>query len=276
MQKWQCRVAPSLGELEGEHNDVWGTLKYKSIYVPTVFMGLYSFRDFIELWNHRGRKAILWCGSDIVHFKNGYWLDENGNIRLDFQALAKWINESCYSFVENVVEHEELRKLGISSTIVPSFMGDVKKYKVSYKHSLRPKLYASVSGDNFKMYGWDRIDELAKQHPNVEFHLYGNTKPWKSPHKNVYVHGRISKEKMNEQIQKMQGGLRLLEHDGFSEILAKSILWGQWPVSAIPYPHMLSIDEIGTIKDKKEANIEGRDYYLREVNRFPWNDTFNE
>ena len=55
------------------------------------------------------------------------------------------------------------------------------------------------------------------------------------------MHGRVAQEVMNEEIKEMQGALRLTEMDGFSEILAKSILWGQWPVSLIKYSHILNI-----------------------------------
>ena len=69
----------------------------------------------------------------------------------------------------------------------------------------------------------------------------------------------------------MQGGIRLLEHDGFSEIIAKSVLWGQYPISLIPYPHTLLPSQIGTLVDRKEPNIEGRNYYRSVINKYKWN-----
>ena len=76
---------------------------------------------------------------------------------------------------------------------------------------------------------------------------------------------------MNEEIQKMQGALRLTEFDGFSEIIAKSLLWGQWPISLIFYPNTLRIESIGALKDLKEPNIKGREWLLSVVNKYPWN-----
>lgn len=273
MQKWQCRVAPSLGELEGTHQEAWGTDDYTNPQKPCVFFGLYGFNDFFTLWRHEGRRAILWAGSDIIHFRNGYWLDNGGSIRLDYKSLAAWINETCESYVENEVEEQALREVGIISKVVPSFMGKIEDYELSYKYVDRPKLYASVSGDNFDLYKWNEVEKLARKNPDKEFHLYGNTKPWHSANYNVIVHGRVSKEQMNSEIKEMQGGIRLLEHDGFSEILAKSVLWGQWPVSIIPYPHMLTPDSIDGILD--EPNLEGRQYYIRALNDYPWNSKKN-
>jgi hypothetical protein len=76
---------------------------------------------------------------------------------------------------------------------------------------------------------------------------------------------------MNEEIRVMPGALRLTAFDGFSEILAKSVLMGQWPVSLIEYPHMLSLDDLGSITSKRSPNTEGRDYYVKTLNKYPWN-----
>lgn len=281
--KWTCRVASSLGGgFAGTPEKVWGTPQWKpedvDIYGPTVFFGLYGLPDFYALWRHKGRKAILWAGSDITHFINGYWLDDKGEIRIEPQRLAEWINKNCENYVENGVEHEELMVLGIESKIVPSFLGDVKDYNIEFKYDQRPKVYASVSGDNFDMYGWSLIEHIADR-CNVDFFLYGNKTPWESKHSNVFVRGRVSQEEMNNEIKSMSCGLRTLEHDGFSEITAKSILWGQYPISYIGYPHVDSFKTreelvllLNNLVNKTSPNIQAREYYLKNVNKYPWNE----
>lgn len=262
----QCRIAPSLGALEGHPNDVWGTVEYTNRDDPTVFMGLYGFNDFYELWRHRGKKWAFWCGSDVRHFIAGYWLDDEGETHVNPDNLAEWINKYCESWCENEVEQTALANVGIYAQVCPSFMGNVKDYDVTYEWNEIPMAYASVSGNDFRLYGWDKIELLAEEHPEVLFFLYGNTVPWRTKHANVIVRGRIPKEQMNEEIKKMQGGLRLLEFDGFSEVIAKSVLWGQWPVSQIEYPHVLK-----SLEFPKEPNIAGREYYLKRLNDYPWN-----
>lgn len=294
----QIRIAPSLGALEGHPNDIWGTETYKpdfdaALKAPCLFFGLYGFKDFQALWNHKGEKHILWAGSDIRHFLNGYWLDDKGDIRLETTALVLWIIENCTSWVENQVEHDALMRHGILSHIVPSFLGKVEDFPLYFLKQDKVRLYTSVSGNDFKLYGWDKIPALAVANPDIEFHCYGNTietpllyynpvsvmtdvldemgYPATSPPPNVFVHGRVPKEQMNEEIKSMTGALRLTEFDGFSEILAKSVLMGQWPVSLIAYPHMLQPHEIKTLKYKNVANLEGREYYLSVLNKYPWN-----
>ena len=269
-QKWQCRIAPSLGGgFAGNPYDCWGVKEYKDENAPTVFMGLYSLKDFMVLNNHKGRRAVFFCGSDIRHLRDGYWLDDKGEIRIPPTPIARWINDNCESWCENDIEQSALRSLGIESKICPSFLGDVNKFYASFKPG--NKAYSSVSGDDFKLYGWDRIEEIAAQNPDLEIHLFGNIKEWKTDNSNVKVHGRVSQERFDKETREMQGALRLVEFEGFSEIVAKSLLWGQYPVSAIKYPHTLNISEIRDILGKKQPNLEGRKWVLDNVNKFPWN-----
>ena len=132
MQKWQHRIAPSLGDgFAGTPAIAWGTKEYINQEEPAVFMGLYGLPDFYTLWRHKGRKAIFWCGSDIRHFINGYWLSEKGDIRLSPRPLAEWIQRNCESYVENGVEYDALKKWGIESKIVPSFLGKAYRDLIS-------------------------------------------------------------------------------------------------------------------------------------------------
>jgi len=282
--KWVCRWSSTLGELEDSADKIWGTKPYNpktDIDKPCVFFGVYGLPDFYALWRHKGDKAILWCGTDITHFMNGYWLDDEGDICLDPKALAKWINRNCVSFVENEVEQRALSGYGIESKVRPSFLGDVKKYQVKFKKG--NNVYLSVSGNNFHQYGWNKIKDIAKKCPKINFHLYGNYQTYYPLEniKNVFVKGRVSKEKMNKEISQMQCGLRLnKDMDGFSEITAKSILWGQYPIVYRAYSYPL-IDSFSTINElcellndlpnKTKPNIKAREYYLTNLNNYIWN-----
>lgn len=250
------RWSPTLGGgFAGTPEEVWGTLPYNSdkhINEDVVFCGLYGLPDFYALWRHKGKKYVWFCGSDITHFINGYWLDTRGSIKLSPHALATWINKNCESWVENEVEAKALSKVGIKTKICPSFLGNVDNFKPqeTYLHQA-PRYYSSVSGNDFKLYGWDKINKLAKTDPNIRYYLYGNTIEWKAP-KNVIVRDRLSQEEMDSEIKSMTGAIRLVEFEGFSEIVAKSILWGQKPISAIKYDY-------------------DRESLLKVLNCYPWN-----
>lgn len=272
--RWQCRTAPSIGALEDTPDNIWGTKPYLDEFQDTVFFGLYGFRDFFTLWSHKGRKCILWAGSDIQHFLLGYWLDEEGKMRIHPIQLSSWIDTNCESYVENEIEQEALRSVGIRSKVVPSFLGKMSDFPLQPVPKGPIKLYTSVSGDNFELYGWQHIPALAKSNPKIEFHLYGNTvePPFTLAYKtNIHLHGRVPKEQMNEEVKSMTGALRLTQFDGFSEIIAKSLLWGQLPVSLIAYDHTLKPDDIWMLHSYTEQNTSGRAWLLSVMNKYPWN-----
>lgn len=279
--EWFCRYAPSLGALEETHQSVWGTHDYEcDKNAPTVFFGLYGLPDFYSLWRHKGRKAILWAGSDIKHFLNGYWLDENGQIRIEPESLAIWIDKNCENYVENEVEQQALNEIGIKSIIIPSFLGNIKNYNIEYKQSDRPCVWVSTGKDRQLEYGFGIIEEIADK-CDVDFYLYGDN--WDTKHSNVFVRGRIDKEKMNEEIKHMQAGLRLNEFDGCSEVICKSILWGQHPISAIKYPfvgHFNTKEELismlNALKYKTLPNMLGREWFIKNLNNYPWNENNKE
>lgn len=272
----KIRVSPTVGGgFERTFEEAWCLEPYNPETdqdEEVIFVGCYGLPDFYTIWRHKGKKVIWWCGSDIRHFHNGYWLEDGGGIRLTSGGIAKWIDKHCENWVENQSEATALKYWGIKTKICPSYLGDYDEMPISYKHSDTPKLYASVSGDEFDLYGWYAIDKMAKDYPDVEFHLYGNTKPFIPENKNVIVHGRVPREQMNEEIKEMQGCIRMIPMEGFSEIVAKSVLMGQYPVSLIPYEHCLLPDQIDKLKELKEPNIEGRDYYRKTLNNYPWNN----
>lgn len=279
-KQWYVRTAPSLGGgFEGTPESAWGVKKYdpeKHNEEPTVFFGLYGLPDFYALWRHKGKKAILWAGTDILHFCNGYWLDEKGDICLESEALAEWIDKNCDNYVENDTEKLELLSMGIKAKVIPSFLGYVKKFPITYKDSPDGQyhLYTSVSGNDFAAYGWETVKQVAKEFPYITFHLFGNTIPFKIPKKlkNVKVHGRVSLKEMNDATKNMHGAYLPANFSGTSELLVKSILWGQHPVCHVKHPHVMqSLYEFLEAK-KDKPNTKARNYYLKKLNSYPWNN----
>ena len=243
-----------------------------------MFFGLYGLPDFYTLWRHKGKRWILWAGYDIIHFREGYHLEDGGNIKLDPEGMASWINKYCESWVENQVEHDALLEVGIESQICPSFMGNVDDYEITFKKDQRPSVYLSANAGREEEYGWGVVEKIAGE-CNVDFHLYGSDE-WQTTHSNVFVRGRVPKEQMNTEIKTMQCGLRLnVAMDGFSEITAKSVLWGQYPIVAesFKYPHLTSfrdlknlVFQLNRLHLKAEPNP-ARDYYIKSLNQYPWN-----
>lgn len=281
-EKVRCRIAPSLGGgFDGTPSEVWGTEPYIQELdqdKPCIFFGMYGIPDFMALWRHKGKKYILFAGTDIQHFIKGYWLDYKGEIRVDPRPLAQWINKYCESWVENDAQKRVLGAHGITAQVCPSFLGDIKKYPVNYKQSDVPKVFMSVSGDNFEQYGWDVIERIAHLTPRVTYYLYGSSN-WKTRHSNVIIRGRVPIDVMNNEVKAMQCGLRLnTGTDGFSEITAKSVLWGQWPIvyRHYSYPHISNvaceeelIKLLNSLRYRENVNP-AREYFIQNINKYPW------
>lgn len=282
---WCCRVAPSLGELEATHQEIWGTKDY--VYSedkdkPTCFFGLYDLRDYIALWKHKGEKYILWAGSDLENLVNGFTFNDGKLKWLSkiFNGLPKFLMNmlryNCIHYVEDKDEERKLASLGIRAKIVPSFLGKIDDFSVSYKQERRPNVYLSAHPDRENEYGFGLIEELAEELPHIRFHLYGAG--WKSEKENIICHGLVSKEQFNKEIKNYQCGLRLNKSDGFSEITAKSVLMGQYPMTYLEYPMIPSfnnreelIELLSALSDMDRPNYQARNYYLIYLNRYPWN-----
>lgn len=274
----QCRVAPSLGALEGDPHEVWGTVPYKKREGSCVFFGLYDLRDYWALWRHKGHAWVLWAGSDLRNLEAGFVFND-GKLRMLSKILrGNWwvipILRKAEHWVENDWERAVLEKYSIQATVRPSFMGNVGEYEMSFTPGNR--VYLSSGAGRQYEYGFGIVERIAPQVPEVEFHLYGA--PWDTKQPNIIVHGRVPKEQMNEEIRRMQCGLRLNETDGFSEVTAKSVLWGQWPISRLHNPYVTHapntaalIEALRAIPTKEYTNAEAHAYYRKMLNRYPWN-----
>src|SRR3990167_2632640 len=302
-----CRWAPSLGALEGTHQEVWGTKDYswKHRNKPCVFFGMYDLRDYLALWQHKGKAWVLWAGGDIRNLRTNFVFNDGklkwlsilfAGIAVNFRDfLIKHILNKAEHWVENEAEAWQLKDIGLKvSGICPSFLGNIKKYKVSFKRG--NNVYLSTSKDREGEYGWGIIQRIACALPEIEFRLFG-TDPnldsefmkYRQPIPNIHYYVRMNKDIMNGFIKKMQCGLRLNKHDGFSEITAKSILWGQYPITYLYNPKIdqYTADDCGRqdcvqglnnlisllkkIPKKRKPNLKARQYYYETLNNFPWN-----
>ena len=282
--RFKCYMAPSLGGLEATPAEAWGTEPYKIFKdrnEPTVFVGLYDLRDYLVLYQHRGEKYVLWCSGDIDNLLAGFVLND-GKLQLIskiFKGLPSsfmdMLRYECSHYVEDDDEAEKLKSLGIRARVAPSFLGKIEDFPISYKQRQRPNVYLSGHPDREEEYGFFFVEELAKELPDVNFHLYGAE--YCSSFPNLISHGIVPKSLFNADIKSFQCGLRLNKSDGFSEITAKSVLMGQYPITYLTYPLIPSfkkkeelVELLSALKEMDKPNFLARDYYLLHLNSFPW------
>jgi hypothetical protein len=260
----KLRVSSSIEPFRVKAEKAWGLDRYifpYDTFKPALFFGLYHWLDYVRFIFHNGKKCIVWAGSDIINLKRH---------KIIQRLVAPYTN-----YCENNLESEELFKMGILAFIRPTFLEDINDFPISYQQVERPNIYLSAHPGRENEYGFGLIERIASRVPECIFHLYGAH--WPTESQNIICHGKVAPGAFNEQIRGFQCGLRTNEHDGFSEITAKSILMGQYPITRIKYKMIDSyaneeelITLLKDLKNKPKANQEARNYYRQYLNDFPF------
>ena len=279
--KPKIRVSLSVIGFKQRAMDTWGLEEYTNWENPDVlFFGLYTKQDYDAFLRHKGKKRVFWCGSDIQNLLSNY----------ESRRILKLFPETEH-YCENEVEAEELKRVGIEPKIVPSFLDNVNNYPVSYRHSKTPHIFLCGHDKREEEYGIDIVKRIADRVPETTFHIYGIDKSstyfetskknelvdLDIEHPNIWYHGKVPEGQFNYEIMNYHCGLRPNEHDGFSEVIAKSLFLGQYPISRIPYEKIWSYktdDELIALIEKLKyttnPNYEARSYYQKTINQFPW------
>lgn len=223
---------------------------------PVIFFGLYNPVDYVKFFLHRGKKIVHWCGSDILQVG---WMS-----RWIRRIRAKHI---CETEVERGVLQVLLQQ---DIEVKPTFLSNVDEFEVSYKQSKNPKVYIHINRNAERESGLEIIKRIAPLVPDVTFHIFGRME-WQVLPLNVVRRGYVPENEFNEEIKNYQAGLDFHVFSGFSEIIAKSILMGQYPIAYVRYPLVDSFHNekelialLQNLSNKKEPNYQVRDYYLKQ------------
>ncbi len=94
---------------------------------------------------------------------------------------------------------------------------------------------------------------------------------------NVIYHGQVEEDQFNEEIKQYHCGFRPNQHDGFSEVIIKSVLLGQYPISRIEYDNVWSYKSEPELKNcfdkllkQTEPNRTARTHWIKTINQYPW------
>lgn len=249
---YKLSVSCSIKPFREKAEKIWGLERYRfpwDIFKPVVFFGMYHRGDYLKYMLHMGENVIFWGGSDITNL-----------LRDKLHRLLRFWFRNIDNYCENILEQEELARIGIEAEVIPSFLEDIDDFPVSFTPSDKPIVYISTRPEREDEYGLGLVRRLREKVPEVLF---------------VVFDGLTSPDEFNKMIKNYHCGLRPNEHDGFSEITAKSVLMGQYPITKIKYP---MIDNYNTeeeliallkdLKNKKEPNYQARDYYRKYVNQY--------
>lgn len=261
-------VSPGVKQFSEKAQNVWGLKLWEGPSDPDkdlLFFGLYFQEDYDTFKNAVGNKTIFWCGSDILAM---------------MKSPERWMavrGENIKHYCETEVEAANLIKMSIMPEIVPSFLGNIKDYPISFQ--------PPTNGENWKLwlcghpgreseYGFNEAKEIPNIFDNVEVHLYGVD--GKNTDK-IFYHGLVSEEQLDKDIKKYHCALRGNFHDGVSEVVLKSLFLGQYPIARLPYEGVWQyknfgelIENITKLQTMVQPNYEARSIWLKKINNFYW------
>jgi hypothetical protein len=276
----KLKVSSSIAQFKERAEKTFNLKEWEGVADPDtdlLFFGLYHERDYDVFDNFKGKKSVLWAGGDILRLMEDY----------ERQRVMK-NNLDTIHYCENETEAINLRTVGIEPIVIPSFLDDVSKYPVSfpkteflegtevedyYKH-----IWMCAHPEREDEYGVPLAKRMAKMFPDLIFHIYGVERTaYEEKLPNVVYHGHVSEEQLNKEIQNYHCGFRPNMHDGFSEVIIKSVLLGQYPITRIKYENVWNytnekelIECFNKLKGQKTANLEARTYWIKQINQYPW------
>lgn len=261
----KLRCSKAVWSFKKKAEKIWKLEEYdplKDKGKPTVFFGLYTLDDYEAVNCHEGKRYVFWCGADILASLR------DQKVRLIIQGCE------VEHFCENQLEADELKTIGIEANVSPSFLEDIEDFPICFKPSKNPQVFLSSHPDRDKDYGIDIVLKIASIVPSVGFHIYGIER---ESFGNIHYHGIVSNKEFNKDIRNYHCGLRLNEHDGCSEIMIKSLLMGQHPISRISYPFVTNyrtekelVDLLVDLQNITEPNTEARKFWVNNLNKYPW------
>lgn len=272
----------------------WGIEEWKGIDDPDqdlLFFGLFHDRDFEVYHNFKGKKTVFWCGGDILRLLEDY----------ERQRVLK-INPAKH-YCETQEQATKLRSVGIEPEVVPSYLGEMltpsfeapvlKVSKIDDAGMVNVedtnldslpnwKIWMTAHPHREQEYGLDQAKHLAKLFDDVEFHFYGVEKEYEGKIlteldnlPNVFYHGEVPEERFDEEIANYHCGLRCNESDGVSEVVVKSILLGQYPISRLPYEGVWQyhnflelVELVKKLKEQRTPNYRTRNLWVFKLNNF--------
>jgi hypothetical protein len=269
--KPKLRVSSSVIGFKEKAERTWGLEEWQGMNDPVkeiVFFGMYHERDLGVFEMEFDKRIIFWCGSDVSRVVQDY---ERRRILKNYPDTEH--------YCENEIEQLELHNAGLEANIVPSFLDDVNKYQPSFvlPTDRKWKIWLCAHPEREDEYGVALAKRWAEKDPELEFHIYGINKNVRDKDiPNVIFHGKVPEAQLNEEIKSYHAGFRPNFHDGFSEVVAKSVLLGQYPITRIKYADIWNYENEEQLRDcwenlkKQTTSNPARDLYLTRFNNFPF------
>jgi len=250
-------------EYQGEHWQELNARNYEIVWFYGFFGNSDSYLAIFKNQNPKLKAVAMWVGSDILQYH---------------QYITRVKPQCKECIIKNIDLHvadglnfiRELSDFGIEASFIPSIPTKTLEF------TPLPEEFAVagyVPGYRADFYNYPMIREVAVAIPDVKFHLFGGGNRVLVPDlSNVFYHGWVQGEEKQRWWENTSVILYLPTHGSLGVTAIEFLQMGRWAIrNATSPPHVFechSAEEIVSVlmglKDKKEGNIEGSEYYRRE------------
>lgn len=244
----------SKGVIESEFYD---TLTYKINYSNFDLFHLVSppLPTLMKLAKHKKPVIYHWIGTDVYRCLNDFYLKK---------ILKKLILNTAriFNLTVNQALQEELQQIGISSEVLPLV-------KLNFTEDIPPlpekfSILTYIPHSRWDFYNGDLVLELAKEFPEINFHLLAAGNIPSKP-ENVFTYDFIDDVKQfyaNANVL-----LRITTHDGLSKMVLEALSFGRHVLWSELFPNCYPVHDlrdckrvINLLKENLTVNEEGKSF----------------
>ena len=186
----QINVSKSLTKFKNRIIEKYCFSDYRKKSLSTIFFGLYNMDDVDRLKNHKGKKYILWGGSDID--------DSIPSHKKLISKIMKIRVDGHYAISKNI--NERLQKYKIKAKLIKFNLTDKKLFKPLRKFGDSIYIYNGNNRGREYIYGEEYYEKIVNMFKEINF-IYS-------------VNLNKNYEQMPDVYKKCFLGLRLTKNDG--------------------------------------------------------------
>jgi len=174
-----------------------------------------SNNSFSLNWAILWRKKIIfqWMGTDCLFAIK----------RFNNNTIVRRYIDAAYNYIDCSWQYEEIKSIGINPKHL--FFNYTTKSILNKKYNTI-KILSYVAESRQKFYGMDKICELAKIFPKLNFEILGVTHSEYECPPNISLLGWRSKEEVEKLMKESAIFMRLTDHDGFSVSVLEALGFG--------------------------------------------------
>jgi hypothetical protein len=233
---------------------------------PVWFFGLYFDGDYHQLLAHGGKKIINWRGSDSLRLR-----ESQERIRIIQHTRALHVCQSSR-------QEDVLREIGIPSLVRPMFNSPVDGVSVSEFPSGPTAILVLWRRGIDGFIQADMFFEIAARCRDVTFHIVGDEDSSRFSRRgmeNLVFHGFVSEQELDAIMDACKGTIRPWISDGTPNVQTRMLLKGRYAAHSCRFEKVaqcITADDyvgwIEALKEIREPNLEARDWWIENLNRF--------